>query len=124
MIILSIRAVLSLLCVLQISSINFVISKRNVYIEANSHYLSFIELERRNAELIPTNISMQTVISSTVPSYSYYFDYFYYLSQQDVSCYQQSVQNQSYLFPCPFINNKNSQLRTNSFKTQQTNQSV
>lgn len=67
---------------------------------------------------------MQTTISSTIPSFNYYFDYFYYLTGQDVSCYQQSVKNQSYLFPCPFINSKNSQLRTTSFKTQQTNQSI
>lgn len=62
-------------------------------------------------------MSVQGTIANSVPSYNSYFDYFYFLTPQEVSCYQQAVNNQSYLFPCPFVNSKNALRRTSYVKS-------
>lgn len=68
-------------------------------------FVSAVELKRENAELIPTTVSLQATITGSIPRGGDYFDYFYYLTPNDLQCYQYAVQNQSYLFPCSFLSN-------------------
>jgi hypothetical protein len=43
-----------------------------------------------------------------------YFDFFYYVSDSDIDCYNYAIGNESYLFPCPFLSNNYARIRTNN----------
>jgi hypothetical protein len=109
--------ILLLVQVALIAAIEIQLVKRNVYIPQNSHYLSSLELQREDAELVPTTLELQTTITSTIPKFGDYFDYFYYLTPRDLECYQDAVQNESYLFPCPFLRNHYSKNRVSEVQS-------
>lgn len=48
---------------------------------------------------------------NSIPRFSDYFDYFYFLTPTDLQCYANAIQNQSFLFPCPFLTNPYSKNR-------------
>lgn len=119
-----IRLFLFALVFQMVSPINFVLVKRNISIPNDSQYIAKVDIIREDAELIPINISLQTSIENTIPSSNNYFDYFYCLANSDVTCYSESVNNQSYLYPCPFIDNRYSVMRAIHIESQKVSQSI
>lgn len=91
-----------------VSSIEVQLVKRNVYIPQNTHFLANVELQKKNVELIPTSITLQTIVTNKIPKFADYFDFFYYLSPSDLLCYKNAIANEQYLFPCPFLSDRNS----------------
>lgn len=79
---------------------------------------------REDAELIPINLTLQTTVTNTIPTFGNYFDYFYYLTPKDLTCYNDAVNNNSFVFSCPFTTNRYSQLRTFMVNTSQITQSI
>ena len=94
-----------------VQAINFKYTKRNVQVPKDSQYMATVEIQRQNAELTPMTIELQSGIVNTIPSYNNHFDYFDYLTEEDSNCYSQSVYNHGYLYPCPFLQNKNTVLK-------------
>lgn len=95
------------------------LGKTNLVVQQGSNYLSHVFINKSNSYLIPTTISMSTTIANTIPTFGNYFDFFYYLTPADILCYEQAVNNQSYMFPCPFIANKYSKIRINAIENNQ-----
>lgn len=69
-------------------------------------------------------MSVQTTISNAIPSYNNYFDYFHLLTPEDITCYLNSVNNKSYLYPCAFLNSKNTLKRSGYVQSERYNQSI
>jgi len=46
---------------------------------------------------------MDHMIYNSFGTTNLYFDYFKYLSEEDIACYNYSIGNSSYLYPCPFL---------------------
>jgi hypothetical protein len=105
-------------------SIKVKLVKRNVVVPNGDQYVSLINISKINAELIPTNLTLFSSVVNTVPSMGNSFDYFNYLINKDLTCYSEAVNNQSYLFPCPFVDTAHAQLRTTSVHNQRVNQDI
>jgi len=56
-------------------------------VEESSRYICSIDIQRENAELIPTTLSFSNQITNTIPTFGDNFDFFSYLSEKDVMCY-------------------------------------
>lgn len=75
------------LLALEGNAINIVLSKRNVFVEQGSRYICSVIVKRENAELIPTSLTFSNQIANAIPTLGNYFDFFSYLNQKDVQCY-------------------------------------
>ena len=58
-----------------------------MFVEESSRYICSIDIQRENAELIPTTLSFSNQITNTIPTFGDNFDFFSYLSEKDVMCY-------------------------------------
>jgi hypothetical protein len=93
--------------------INMVYEKKNILVKESEYYMFNVALEKQNADLIPSYLDIQYDIYNYYGTSCNYFDFFYYVSQTDIDCYLNAIGNQSYLFPCPFLSNNYSIIRTN-----------
>lgn len=82
------------------------------------------KLIRNGTQLIPTNIALQTKVINTIPQSGDYFDYFYYLMENDLACYRNAVNNASFLFPCSFLTNHFTKNRVSNVLSKMINQSI
>lgn len=92
------------------------LGKGNLVVQQGSSYLSNVLINKQNSYLIPTTIRLSTNIANSIPTFGNYFDFFFYLTQVDIACYEQAVNNQSFMFPCPFVANKYSKIRINNIQ--------
>jgi large-conductance mechanosensitive channel len=63
-------------------------------------------------------------VNNTIPQFGDYFDYFYYLMENDLECYNAAISNASFLFPCSFLTNHFSKNRVRSVVSKMINQSI
>lgn len=80
--------------------------KSNIFIEYSSNYTFSLNLTQTASQINPINVNVSHVIANTLPTTNQYFDYFKYLSQEDITCYNYAIGNSSYLLPCPFLLSK------------------
>lgn len=68
-------------------SVKVKLVKRNVVVPNGEQYVSQINILKLNAELIPTNLSLNSSVANTIPSMGNSFDFFNYLISKDLNCY-------------------------------------
>ena len=72
---------------LRIQGINIIMCKENLFLGNQSWYEYKIDLLRSNADLISSDISIAYSLNNSIPSTNQYFDYFPYISNDDLRCY-------------------------------------
>lgn len=72
----------------------------------NENYTFKLDINQTKSEINPIKVEIYHEIYNTLATTNQYFDYFKYLSKDDIACYNESIGNSSYLYPCPFILSK------------------
>lgn len=100
---LAVPILLLTLVLLPTRSVVIKMKKQNIFIAQNSNYTFRLDISQSKSQINPINISIDHMIYNSMGTTNQYFDYFKYLSKEDMRCYNQSIGNASYLFPCPFL---------------------
>lgn len=77
--------------------------KQNLFIQSNSNYTYKLDIVQTKSQINPVKVTLEHTIYNTMSSTNQYFDFFKYLSKEDIACYNYSIGNFSYLYPCPFL---------------------
>lgn len=77
--------------------------KGNIFVPLSANYSFLLDMREARSSINPISIRVTHEINNTAVTTNQRFDYFKYLSPADLACYNQSIGNLSYLYPCPFL---------------------